>query len=350
MATSIWKGHLTFGLVSIPVKLYRAARAEKVGFRQVHEATGARVRQALYREPEPALGNSFSGEERAHSDVQAARHPQTVIPFRPQTQTKGVEVSRDELAKGYEYEPGRYLVLSRAEMESITPPTAHEMQIVEFVRLAEVDPIYFETSFYAAPERGGERAYGLLLAALRTSGLVGIAQVAMHRREHVVVIRSGRSGIVLHTMFYEGEVRREDEYRGDTSQIAQKELELALLLVRSLEAPFEASKYRDGYRDKLDALIQAKLAGKASAPGPMPRLAPVINIMEALQRSLDAMTIKPGPSDNPGSKRRRRPSADTLATGDRRKKGRHGTSGPSFPDHAVTRASGSVGSPPLAGD
>ena len=87
-----------------------------------------------------------------------------------------MEVSRSELAKGYEYEPGRFAVLSRAEMESITPPTAHEMQIVEFVKLAEVDPVYFETSYYAAPERGGERAYALLLEALRRSGLVGIAQ------------------------------------------------------------------------------------------------------------------------------------------------------------------------------
>ena len=287
MATAIWKGHLTFGLVSIPVKLHRAARAEKVGFRQVHEATGSRVRQALYREPEEAHEEVSSGEQDARSDMAAIRHKDAVIEFRPQAKT--VQVSRDELGKGYEYEPGRFVVLSRAEMESITPATAHEMQILEFVQLAEVDPIYFETSFYAVPERGGERAYGLLLAALRTSGLVGIAQVAMHRREHVVIVRCGRSGIVLHTMFYEGEVRRQDEYRADTSQIIEKELELALLLVNSLKASFDPSKYRDGYRDKLDALIAAKLAGKASAPGQPPRLAPVVNIMEALQRSLDGM-------------------------------------------------------------
>jgi DNA end-binding protein Ku len=112
-----------------------------------------------------------------------------------------VEVNRGELAKGYEYEPGRYLVLSRDEMESITPRTAHEMQILEFVKLADVDPIYFETSYYVAPDRAGERAYALLLEALRASAFVGIAQVAMHRREHVVVIRPGRSGIILHTMF-----------------------------------------------------------------------------------------------------------------------------------------------------
>ena len=216
-----------------------------------------------------------------------------------------MEVSHGELAKGYEYEPGRYLVLSREEIESITPRTAYEMQILEFVQLAEVDPRYFETSYYAAPDRGGERAYALLLEALRSSSLVGIAQVAMHRREHVVVIRPGTTGIVLHTMFYEEEVRRENEYRTDTSRIAQKELDLALLLVTSLSAPFEAAKYRDGYREKLDALIAAKLQGKALTETEAPRRAPVINILEALQRSLESTARKSGVLTTPAGKSKR---------------------------------------------
>ncbi len=296
MATSIWKGHLSFGLVSIPVKLSRAARAEKVSFRQVHEATGSRVRQALYREPEDSKDLSNEAEE---SDSGSS---DTVIPF--PSQPKAVEVSRGELAKGYEYEPGRYLVLSREEIESITPRTAYEMQILEFVQLAEVDPRYFETSYYAAPDRGGERAYALLLEALRSSSLVGIAQVAMHRRGHVVVIRPGTTGIVLHTMFYEEEVRRENEYRTDTSRIAQKELDLALLLVNSLTAPFEAAKYRDSYWEKLDAMIAAKLAGHAITETAAPRLAPVVNILDALQRSLDSMARKSVESDRPAARSR----------------------------------------------
>ncbi len=157
MATTIWKGHLSFGLVSIPVKLYRAARAEKVAFRQVHEASGSRVRQALYREPEASFEIEAADEEQEESQKPPTANANTVIPF--PSQPKAVEVSRSELAKGYEYEPGRYLVLSRDDMESITPRTAYEMQILEFVQLAEVDPRYFETSYYAAPDRGGERAY-----------------------------------------------------------------------------------------------------------------------------------------------------------------------------------------------
>src|SRR3954467_5671990 len=198
-----------------------------------------------------------------------------------------VEVCREELAKGYEYEPGRYLVLNRAEIESITPRTAQEMQILEFVKLAEVDQIYFERSYYVAPDRAGERAYCLLFEALRASGFVGIAQVAMHRREHVVVIRPGQTGIVLHTMFYETEIRREDEYRV-SSQVADKELEMALLLVNNLVVAFDASKYRDGYRDKLDELIQAKLHARTVSAAEQRRPAPVVNILDALRRSLES--------------------------------------------------------------
>ena len=128
----------------------------------------------------------------------------------------------------------------------------------------------------------------------------------MHRREHVVVIRPGATGIVLHTMFYEAEVRRENEYRTDTSRIATKELDLALLLVNSLTAPFEAAKYRDGYREKLDALIAARLEGKASTQTVAPRLAPVVNILEALQRSLQATAQKSGVSGSPAGRGRRK--------------------------------------------
>ena len=136
------------------------------------------------------------------------------------------------------------------------------MQILEFVKLAEVDPIYFETSYYVTPERAGERAYALLFEALRRSGYVALAQFAMHNREHIVVIRPGRTGIILHTMFYETEIRRDDEYRTETSNVAERELELALLLVQNLAAPFEPAKYHDTYKEKLDALIAAKIEGK----------------------------------------------------------------------------------------
>ncbi len=135
-----------------------------------------------------------------------------------------------------------------------------------------------------------------------------MAQVAMHRREHVVVIRSGATGNVLHTTFYENESGRENEYRTDISSLVQKELDLALLLINSLTAPFEAAKYRDSYREKLDALIAAKLEGKALTEVAAPRLAPVVNILDALQRSLDSMARKSVVSDRPAGTSKRKTS------------------------------------------
>ena len=301
MASTVWKGHLTFGLVSIPVKLYRAARPEKVSFRQLHQATGARVRQRLVAEAPPEPEPEPEPEPapvRATAPARGAVTP-FIAPRRqpePEPEPEPREVSRSEIVKGFEYARDQYVTLSKEELAAITPQTAREMQMLEFVQLSEVDPIYFETSYYVAPDRGGERAYSLLFEALRNSGFVGVAQIAMHNREHVVILRPGRSGIVLHTMFYETEIRRDDEYRADVSAVNQKELDLALLLIRNLEAPFEPSKYRDTYREKLDALIQSKIAGEETIEAPVPKPAPVVNILEALQRSLAAAPSRKPPA------------------------------------------------------
>jgi len=319
MPSTIWKGHLTFGLVSIPVKLFRAARAEKVSFRQLHAGTGARVRQSLVAEapPEPDY-DQFAGEPEdedappqrgsviqrsapavAFTTPAAARSapPEPLqmprrgaapafVPAPPEPESR--EISRSEIVKGFEYAKNQYVTLSKEELAGITPQTAREMQILEFVKLAEVDPVYFETSYYAAPDKGEEKAYSLLFEAMRTSQFVGLAQVAMHNREHIVVIRPGRRGIVLHTMYYDPEIRREDEYQADTGKVSAKELELAMLLIRNLEAGFQPEKYHDTYREKLDALIQAKIDGSEIVDPPAPKAAAVVNILEALQRSLES--------------------------------------------------------------
>ena len=227
MAATVWKGHLTFGLVSIQVKLNRAARAERVSFRQLHAESSAPVKQVYLREDDAV---------EAFETVEVAPPARAPVPIRgpvappPVSQTIPAPtpfVQRSELVKGYEYSKGQFVTISKEDLEKITPQTAREMEILEFVKLADVDPIYFETSYYVTPERAGERAYALLFEALRNSGYVAIAQFAMHNREHVVVIRPGRTGIVLHMMFYETEIRRDDEYRTDTSAVAEKELNLA---------------------------------------------------------------------------------------------------------------------------
>jgi len=257
MASTVWKGHLTFGLVSLPVKLYSAARSETVSFNQLHKHDNSRVKQVLY------------------------------------CQLEDKPIPRSEIVKGYEYEKDKYVVIDDEDIKKVAPKTAKTMEILEFVKTADVDPIYFESSYYMAPDDAGEKPYALLFSALQKSGYVGVAKISMHNREHIVILRPGPKGILLHTMYYRDEIRQVEEFRTDTSLVKEKELELATSLVESLAAAFEPEKYSDGYRENLKAMIAAKVEGRQTVEAPEPQhLAPVIDIMEALKASL-AQAKKP---------------------------------------------------------
>jgi DNA end-binding protein Ku len=251
MASTVWKGHLTFGLVSLPVKLFSAARSETVSFNQLHASDHSRVKQVLF--------------------CQAEDKP----------------VARNELVKGYEYEKDKYVVIAEEDIKKAAPPSSKTMEILEFVKSDQVDPVHYESSYYLAPDDAGEKPYALLFEALRRSGYVGIAKIAMHNREHIVILRPGKRGILLHTMYYEDEIRKTEEFRTDASLVKDKELELATTLITSLAADFEPAKYKDSYRENLMAMIQAKVQGKQVVEAPAEQhLAPVIDIMEALKASL----------------------------------------------------------------
>jgi DNA end-binding protein Ku len=201
------------------------------------------------------------------------------------------------LVKGYEYEKGRYVVLEADELKSLVPKTSPGMEIQEFVALADIDPVFFETSYYVSPEEAGRKAYALLYRSMQTTGLVAIAQFAMHTREHVVVLRPGKKGLLAHTMFFVSEVRADEEYIADTRLVAEKELTLAETLIRSLTGAFEPEKYRDTYRERLQSMITQKVKGEpvpaSSAP---PKSAEVVDIADALRRSL-ANLKKPAKSE-----------------------------------------------------
>lgn len=252
MASTVWKGHLTFGLVSLPVRLYSAARSETIHFNQLHKDDHSRIKNVTF----------------------------CALEDKP--------VSRSELVKGYEYEKDKYVVFEEEEIKRVAPPTAKTMEILEFVKSDEVDPIFLDASYYMAPEEAGEKPYALLFEALRRSGYVGIAKVAMHNREHIVVLRPSDKGILMHTMFYRDEIRAVEEFRTDTSLVKEKELELAANLIESLAARFEPEKYSDTYRENLRAMIEAKVQGKEIVETPAPQhLAPVVDIMQALKMSLE---------------------------------------------------------------
>jgi DNA end-binding protein Ku len=259
MASIVWKGHLTFGLVSFPVKLYSAARSESISFNQLHKSDNSRVRQVLY----------CAAEDKP--------------------------IPRTEIVKGYEYEKDRYIVIEEEEIKKVAPQSAKVMEIQEFVKADAVDPIYLETSYYMAPDEAGEKPYALLFDALKRSGYLGIAKVTMHNREHVVILRPGANGVLLHTMYYTHEIRKVDEFRTDLSLVKEKELALAQSLVEALAAEFEPEKYKDSYRENLLQMIESKKEGKEVVATPEPRQEKVVDILEALKASL-AVAKKPAAS------------------------------------------------------
>ncbi|HYK62642.1 MAG TPA: Ku protein [Bryobacteraceae bacterium] len=259
MASTVWKGHLTFGLVSFPVRLYSAARGDSISFNQLHKADGSRIKQVIY--------------------CQAEDKP----------------IPRSEIVKGYEYEKDRYVVIEDEEVKKVAPQTAKVMEIVEFVKAEQVDPIYLETSYYMAPDEAGERPYALLFEALRETGYYGVAKIAMHNREHIVILRPGQNGVLMHTMYFAYEIRKVDEFRTDLTLVKDKELALAKSLIEAMVADFQPEKFNDSYRENLLHLIEAKKEGHKVVATPEPKEAKVIDIMDALKASL-AMAKKPAAS------------------------------------------------------
>jgi DNA end-binding protein Ku len=252
MATSVWKGYLTFGLISIPIRLFSAARTERISLNQLHNVCKTRIRMPLY-----------------------CPHCERQVP-------------RNEVIKGYEYEKDQYVLFNDDELDKIEPQSARSMEILEFVKVNEIDPLFYDASYYVTPEDEGKKAYQLLLAAMEESGYAAIAKLTMHQREHIVVVRPRANGMTLHTMYYTNEIREVAEY-GQSDKSAEpkpQEKKLAEQLIESLAAKFEPEKYKDQYQESMRAMIDAKQQGQEVAEAPHPKLAPVIDLMEALKKSI----------------------------------------------------------------
>jgi len=250
MATTVWSGHLTFGLVSMPVQLVTAARRKSVDLDLLHSKDHSRIRQVLY--------------------CRAEDKP----------------LERSDVVKGFEYAKDKYVVLDASELAKIKPKSAKMMEILEFVDAAEVDPVYFDTSYYLLPDEGGDKPYMLLYLAMHNTNYYALAKATMHEREYTLVIRCGAHGLIVHTMYYADELREQKAFQKEPGVVAQKELTLAKALIENLASPFEPKKYSDAYRAQLEQLIQAKIKGKKFVSAPAKRLAPVTDIMAALQKSL----------------------------------------------------------------
>jgi DNA end-binding protein Ku len=252
MAATVWKGFISFGLVSIPVRLFSGARRKTINFHLLHKTDNSRIHEVMYCDAE------------------------------------NKPVDRTDLVRGYEYKKGKYVVVTPEEIKAVTPPTEKVMEILEFVKGDQIDPIFFESSYYVAPDANGEKPYALLLEALHQSKYDALGKVTMHSREHVVILRPAERGIMLHTMYYVDEVRDVAEFHPRRNLVNEKELKLARTLIESLVGEFEPQKYKDTYRENLKKLIEAKIKGKEIKPAPEPKVAKVVDIMEALQKSLQA--------------------------------------------------------------
>jgi DNA end-binding protein Ku len=239
-------------LISIPIRLFSAARSERISLNQLHNVCKTRIRMPL---------------------------------FCPQCDK---QVPRNEIIKGYEYEKDQYVLFDEAELDKIEPQSARAMEILEFVKVDEIDPLYFDASYYVTPEDEGKKAYQLLLAAMEESGYAAIAKLTMHQREHIVVVRPRAKGMTLHTMYYTSEIRQVAEYGQSDKTVEPKpqEKKLAEQLIESLAAKFEPEKYKDQYQEGMRAMIEAKQQGLEVAEAPHPKLAPVIDLMEALKKSI----------------------------------------------------------------
>ena len=203
-----------------------------------------------------------------------------------------------DILKGYEVEPERYVVFNREELRGLERKTSPTMEVVRSVKLSEIDPVFFETSYHIVPDRGGEKPYAILFRALQETGDVALARVGMYGREHVVIIRPGKYGLLAHTMFYVDEIRSESEFRTDVAEVGAKELELAKTFLEALEAPFAPEEFKDEYREQLQAMIARKAAqaGPALPREPAAATKPLVDILGALKKSI-AMTRKPGGSE-----------------------------------------------------
>jgi DNA end-binding protein Ku len=252
MATATWRGSITFGLLSVPIRLYTAARSERMNLHQLHKVCNTRLKQPLYC---------------PHCDRQ---------------------VERSEVVKGYEYEPGQYVLVTEEEIKKITPRSGKTMEILAFVKQEQIDPIYFDSSYLVMPERDSEKAYALLQKTMEDTNRVGIATVTMHQREYTVFIRPRNHGLTLHTMYFANEIRKVAGYGESARNIKLKpqEIKLAEQLVETLSEDFHPQKYHDTFQQRLRELIEAKMKGKTITVEKEPARAPVIDMMEALKRSL----------------------------------------------------------------
>lgn len=276
MARAIWSGSISFGMVSIPVKLYGATESKDISFHLVHATCGTRLQQRRW------------------------------------CPTDEVDVPWNEVARGYEYTKGEYVILTDEDFERLPLPSKHTIELSAFVQEKEIDPVFYERSYYLEPADRAEKPYALLLKALEQKGLTALATITIRKKEQLCAIRPHDGTIMLETLYYPDEIRAERGADLSSVKVSDRELEMAFTLIDIFRKPFDPSEYQDHYREALAQLIEAKLEGKQVVKAPAAREAKVFDLADALKRSVEA--AKKGAKPKPPARARARPSRPPRRT------------------------------------
>ncbi|WP_081757036.1 Ku protein [Gorillibacterium massiliense] len=262
---TIWKGAISFGLVNVPVKMFAATEDKDISMRLIHKDCA------------------------------------TPLNFVRKCKTCDREVEWEEISKGYEYEPGRFVLFEKDELEQLAGEKSREIKILDFVDLKEIDPVYFQKTYYLGPGDTGIGAYNLLLESINQTGKIGIASVSVRSKSSLAAIRVIGRCIAMETIFYPDEIRSVAQVPNlpESVQINEKELTMAKMLIEQLSTSFEPEKYKDVYREAVAEAIQRKVSGQEILTAPEPERANVIDLMAALQASLDA--TKAAGASEPGA-------------------------------------------------
>jgi DNA end-binding protein Ku len=270
MPRAIWSGSISFGMVSIPVKLFGATESRDIRFHLLHATCGTKLQQRRW------------------------------------CPTHEVDVPWSETARGYEYTKGQYVILTEEDFERLPLPSKHTIELSAFVEEREIDPVFYERSYYLEPAERAEKPYALLLKALGKRGLSGVATITIRKKEQLCVLRPHQGTIMLETLYYPDEIRLERSVDLDNVKVVERELEMAFTLMDILRKPFDPNEYQDHYREALAQLIEAKLEGKQVVKAPPAREAKVFDLADALKRSVEA--AKKGAKPKPPARARARPS------------------------------------------
>ncbi|SEI92717.1 non-homologous end joining protein Ku [Paenibacillus polymyxa] len=268
---TVWKGAISFGLVHVPVKMFSATEDKDISMRYIHKECGSPL---SYVRKCPVCDK---------------------------------EVEWEEIGKGYEYEKGKFVMFDKEELEQVSGQADKNIVILDFVDLQEIDPIYFQKTYYLSPDQAGSNAYKLLMNAMKDTGKIGIAQISIRSKSSLAAIRVLDECLAVETMFYPDEIRPIAQVPNLPGQeeVKEKELTMAKMLIEQLSTPFDAAKYTDQYRERLLDLIQHKVAGEEVRIAPTQPQTNVVDLMAALQASIEA--VKPVVTD-PGPAAKKRPA------------------------------------------